>query len=440
MAQASDRIDNKVERAQAGDSSRGIQPEAPPKSTQQIAASWDAAYSSHDFKSVNTDLSQAAAKAYEGGGTQALSKLQDNLNNLIKAPGAGPLFVITPNKIEIHNAQGYTADQAANLPASERAKLSTLQSAKGEVANVRDLSPVSAIDRPQTLGLKLKPGEKISSEFPSEYAVAAALKAGGVLNKDWMAGNSEQKYLVDHLPNAGQELSKIPKDMLDGIAQTGGVDKVNKFLADKGMDMRLDPVGGNDLAMAAVLSLKGAWAGRNSTMNIDGKDYAAATVGGVQAFKQNDTDVVQLYKKDGVTVYAAPIGDDKLSSYQVTERAHQLTPGADAVPQEGITKVQLPKVDKNVQTDLVGLKGLTATDGTRITQAKMQTKLAIDEKGFSAEQGVAMATTRGLSFNDTVKLDKPFLVWATKDGVSQPLFATSVGPEYWKDPKKATDK
>ncbi len=258
-----------------------------------------------------------------------------------------------------------------------------------------------------------------------------------MLNKDWMANNPEQRYLVDNLHQAGTELGTVPKGVLDGVAQTGGVDKVNKFLADKGMDIRLDPTSNkSDVAMAAVLSLKGAWTGKDTTMTIDGKDYPAAQVDHVRTFKQNGTDVVELYKKDGVTVYAAPIGDDKLTSYQVTQKAASLTPKADT-PEGDATKVLMPKVDKNVQTDLVGLKGLQATDGTTITQAKMQTKLAIDQNGFSAEQGLAMAATRGLDFAKPMRLDKPFIVWATADGVSQPLFATSVDQKYWKDPKAA---
>jgi len=138
-------------------------------------------------------------------------------------------------------------------------------------------------------------------------------------------------------------------------------------------------------------------------------------------------------------VYAAPIGDDKLTSFQVTQRAQALTPTADSQPGPA-TKVELPKVDKNVQTELVGLKGMRATDGSQITQAKMQTKLAIDEKGFSAEQGVALAASRGIERSQTMRLDKPFIIWATADGLSQPLFATTVDQKYWKDPKRASDK
>ena len=149
---------------------------------------------------------------------------------------------------------------------------------------------------------------------------------------------------------------RIVRDILDATAQTGGVDKVNKFLADHGMDMRLDPMSGkNDIAMAAVLALKGQWKGLETTMTVDGKEYPAAIVKHVETFKKDGVDVVKLYEKDGVSVYAAPMGDNKLTSFQVTQKAESLTP--DSSTERGFaTQVVMPKVHKDVQTDLTGIK------------------------------------------------------------------------------------
>jgi hypothetical protein len=284
----------------------------------------------------------------------------------------------------------------------------------------------------------VKSGDKSSSEFPSEYAVAKAFAAGNLLNKNWVPANSEQSYLLEHLGNAASELGNLPAGVVDGIASIGDVAPINKFLADHNLSMRLDKLGRDDVGIAGTLSISGQWNGRDSTISVDGKDYPAAHVSHVQTFQKNGTAVAKLYSKDGITVYAAPIGDDKLTGIQLTQRANQLTPD-ESTPLGAYNSVLIPKVDKDVTTELNGIKGMRATDDTIISQAKMQTKLAIDENGFSATQGVAMSVGRGLEMSREMKFDKPFIVWAVCDGCSQPLFATEVDKKYWKDPK-ASDK
>jgi hypothetical protein len=86
--------------------------------------------------------------------------------------------------------------------------------------------------------------------------------------------------------------------------------------------MRLDKIGPLDVAVAGTLTLSGQWHGQDSTINVDGKEYPAAHVSNVQTFNKNGTEVAKLYSQDGITVYAAPIGDDKLTGVQLIEKAH----------------------------------------------------------------------------------------------------------------------
>jgi hypothetical protein len=101
--------------------------------------------------------------------------------------------------------------------------------------------------------------------------------------------------------------------------------------------------------------------------------------------------------------------------------------------------VLIPKVHKDVTTELNGIKGMSATDGARIAQAKMQTILDMDQYGFSETEGFTASASRGLEVQREMKFDKPFVVWAVCNGCSQPLFATEVDQKYWQDPK-AKDK
>jgi hypothetical protein len=417
--------------------------ERPPKTNDQIASEWDAAFNSNnkDFTTVTRDIQARAQQAFARGGVEELKNLETALNDKIRAENAGPMFVMQGSRIEIHNgvqvakdgkeyseyirSHGYNSNYAHQLTGI-----------RGDLGYIHEFSrpvTVDATDKP-VQSTPIRPGEKLSAEYPSEYAIARAFQAGNMLNKDWMTSNTEQRYLVDHLGRSASELGQIPRGVIDGIASVGDEKPINNFLQQHGFDIKLDRLGKDDVGLAATLALKGAWSGEASQLKVDNKTYPAALVHDVKTFKQGNTDVVQLYKKDGITVYAAPIGDEKLSSFQVTQKAQGLTPNA-STPSESANTVLLPMVSKNVSVELDGLKGMRATDGTHISQAKMQTKLAIDESGFDVKQGVAFAVSKGMNFPLTI--DKPFIVWATCDGCSEPLFATTVDQRYWKDPKKA---
>ncbi|MBY0357843.1 MAG: hypothetical protein K2W82_07560 [Candidatus Obscuribacterales bacterium] len=415
--------------------------EGPPKSTQQIANDWDQAFSklqdtgnAESFGAVSHDLAHAAQKAYQSGGTLTLKQLEIDLNKKIAAPGAGPIFVTDDKTIEIHNIQTINTKNYDALTPEQQEKYHEVTSSRGYMSRVRELTPPAAIEKPENPGLKLKPGETYSQEYPSDYVVAAAFKAGAMLDKDWMAGNSEQKYLVDNLQTAASELDKIPSTVeIEGKASQGEVRPVNDFLKSKGFSMELSPIGPSDVAFAGTMSLQGAWGGEAGTLTIDGKVYPSALVHNTKTFQVGDFQVSQLYKKDGVTVYAAMV-PDKLASYQVTAKATELTPAASAQA-TFYDAVKLPMVYKNTETNLDGLLGLQTLDGTtRISQAKMQMQLSVDENGFKVKQAAAFGTTRGGP--EIFVIDKPFIMWATADGCTKPLFATKVDQQYWMDPKK----
>ena len=336
--------------------------------------------------------------------------MEIEVNHLVKAKDCGPVFVINGNKIEVHNIQGIDDDAYGKLTADQQSQYHRISSVNGDCGYNKELTPPVVVDKPENQGLLLKPGQKVSADFPSEYALAAAFKAGDMLDKDWIAANPEQDYLIKSLRPAAAELPSIPEGIIAGKACKGDPAPINDFFKAHGLDMRIDKLGPGDVAIAGTLSLQGAWQGESTKMT-----------------------VVQLYKKGGVTVYAALAGDDKLTSFQVTARAAELTPSPTA-PRADYESVLIPKVDKNVSSDLTGLIGMRATDGSQVSQAKMQTKLAVDEKGFKAEQGVSIMISRGMT-PPSFKLDKPFIMWAVADGCLQPIFATEVDQRYWKDPK-----
>ena len=428
--------------------------ESPPKSPKELGSLYDSALGSKDFTNVNAELGKAIQNAYKEGGSKAVEALQYDINANIEAKGKGPLFIPTEDGVDVHHVRsaaspvllGLTEQEAAakgifNRPGvgwvkdlSDPVKVTLKAEEKPEEkTETASSTPEAGLEREKPADAKTE--AKLSEEFPSMYVLGKALQAAGLDTAKWKPTNPEQKYAIDHLATATAELEKIPDGIIDGMASEGDEKPVNKFLKDKGFDIQLNPIGPNEVAMAGTLQLKGAWAGRASEMEVDGKKYDSVVLNdfsGADTFKVGDRTVAKLYSKDGVTVYATPYTED-LKGFEVAQKAKELTPGDDA-KRDTYTNVELPMVDMDSSVKLSGLLGMSSEEGNTISQAKMQTKLKIDEKGFSAEQGVAVASSRG--FSSTFEIKDDFLFWAVADGASEPLFATMVGKENWKDPKK----
>lgn len=284
--------------------------------------------------------------------------------------------------------------------------------------------------------------EPIAAEFPSEYVTAAAFKAGGLEREIWIPQNPEQEYLVTHLPEALANLDKIPSGLLEAASQVGSVDKVNELMRKHGLDVTLERIGPGDVSMGAVLELNGSWAGEKTTMTIAGTVYPAQTVHRVRTFEiqvngGNLVTVVELYKRDGITVYAAKV-DSNLTGLEAIVLAKALTPSKNIQPGD-YSSVIMPNVSKRVTADLPGINGLTSRSGMKITQAKLGINLDMDEHGFHATEGAAYSASRGAS--SSFVLDGPFMVWALPNEATtnEPLFSTIVRQEDWKTPAKPTN-
>ncbi len=276
-------------------------------------------------------------------------------------------------------------------------------------------------------------------QAPSGYLALRAFSAGGLEGRTWTASNDSQKAVVDALNNQAlrDELPKISPDILDGIASVGDAKPINDFFARKNLDLKVENLGENDIALASTLNVKGQWAGTRTEIEVGGKKVPAVALKDAPNFQVGDKTVVQLYNNDGIEVYATPMEKDA-SGEELLAAAKDLTP-TEANSKPGTFKgARLPMVKMDAQTKLDGLVGMQSDKGETITSAEMQTKLNIDEHGFSVDQGLAVVATRSVSFDEPFTFDKPFMLWVkTKDG-SQPLTAIRVDERFFKDPKGTT--
>ncbi len=99
--------------------------------------------------------------------------------------------------------------------------------------------------------------------------------------------------------------------------------------------------------------------------------------------------------------------------------------------------VRMPMVDMDRTVQLDWLKGMSG-NGYVVRQAIAQTRLKLDENGFSIKEGFTVSGERGIPTVYTI--DKPFLLWVKVKGLTYPVFAVKIDTKYWKDPKSPASK
>ncbi|TFH06004.1 MAG: hypothetical protein E4H14_11635, partial [Candidatus Thorarchaeota archaeon] len=72
-----------------------------------------------------------------------------------------------------------------------------------------------------------------------------------------------------------------------------------------------------------------------------------------------------------------------------------------------------------------------------ISQALQQTKLKMNELGFRVKSAVALGILAGAAPKklEPYVINRPFLMWITRPGLSKPLFIGYLNKDVWKDPK-----
>ncbi len=307
---------------------------------------------------------------------------------------------------------------------------------------VKDMVPAKEIDvKQKSAEAKLeqfKPGKQSkvadTEQYPSDPLMYKVMNANPEWAKaDWKSDSAAVTQLLKDSkdPKIKALADSLPKDMLDAAA--GDPKMVNDFLVSKGMGRLLQERPGDEAA-AAVMSVKGDWKARKTTLDADGKEYPAFDRQ-AKVYNVGGKEVYELYKKDdGTTVYAIP-NNGKLTGEQANNQAKDLIGKVNGMrpSEEGI--VRAPMVDYNKQEQLGWMIGTRAGDRT-MNQAVMQTKISMDENGFEAKQAIAIGATRGIQMHPEPirQITKDFTFVAAKDGI--PLIAQPISKENWKDPKR----
>jgi hypothetical protein len=277
------------------------------------------------------------------------------------------------------------------------------------------------------------------------YPIVAALKtAEQILGPDraWNPINETQRrFLADFFAACRGEIEGLSE--IESIASYS-VDEVNAFLRERGFTIQLTPWSPPDFGVASVLNLLVEWieAGEVTIVTADdGRQFPGVRIGddGVRFFNVPDhpNPVAELGSKSGDHVYMTML-DQPPDGFDLIARAQQLA--EHKRPSWGFGGLVFPMVNLDQKVDITWLIRMQtrSDDGlpARIAQALQQTKLKMNEVGARAESAVAIEIT--LRVMDAPKPDhvinRPFLIWFERDGLSRPLFAGHITPDDWRNP------
>lgn len=364
---------------------------------------------------------KAIQAAYKNDGINGVDKLINDANEKVVGP-FGPTININDKMMATLSLKAQTDDGQLH----DIAKPVTFK--------------LDANDKPVLTGKLTKDVDP--APIASGYGLTKAFSELSKLAPgEWTPKSDTQQKALKFISENKGDLDKIPPNMLDALASKDH-NALNKFLKDKGYSIELKPMQGDGVGVVTSIEVEGKWAAKNfAPIKVGDKEYPAfqKKTDEIYQVAGRKEPVVKLYEQDGIRVYATPY-DGNLNGLDATDVASKLSPENNPKVQnpDGYTHVVMPKVDMNRVSELNWLKGMTNSSGHQIDQALAQAMVQMDEKGFKAKEGLAIATSRSV-VRDTEKnltMDKPFLFWIEKDGVKQPLYATKIDQQYWKAPEK----
>ncbi len=269
----------------------------------------------------------------------------------------------------------------------------------------------------------------------------------------WQANNLMQReFLAQFFTDGYPELPLI-KEIVSKASYSA--EELNKFLAEHNFSIKLDPFRAHEFGAVSILDVLVQWLTEGTPVKIlsatakqehdgfilKGKDDG---VGFYRSLNHGNV-VAQLQTKgkddgtpgDSVFITIAPENPPEAFSLvtYVREIAQSLSPCYD------FSEIHIPKVDLDQEVDIKWLVGMRTLDESNelweISQALQQTKFRMNEKGARAKSAVAVAVMKLSAMQGLPKppliINKPFLFWIQREGLSKPFFTGYITEEHWKD-------
>jgi hypothetical protein len=268
-------------------------------------------------------------------------------------------------------------------------------------------------------------------------------------NRQWQAVTETGETFFENIfPNTRDEVASIPE--IESIASRSHV-IINKFLAERGFNIKLDPFDPREFGAAGILDVLIEWetVGTERALTAEsGKTYPGVQMSSkvVDLYQVGPAryPVVHIPTKSGDDVFL--MKDDGLKEAVMDNLRlagqHIVSSAADKVsPTERYAGVHFPMVDLDVQEDISWLIG-SSTQGDDglpgiISQALQQTKFAMDHIGAEVKSAAAIGVMRGGPGPNIYRIDGPFFVVVKRRSLTEPFFVGYITEEFWKQPARS---
>lgn len=223
------------------------------------------------------------------------------------------------------------------------------------------------------------------------------------------------------------------------------VAEINQWLRSEGFSIQLPETG--DVYIASVMKLLVQWLSRGEENRIG--DFNGVKLGPMtaqviyeQSWSQEEYVVrISTKNQDDMVYMCMPSGPEPKNEWDVIKRiaAYDIALRRENADVRTSGKynvgVVFPQVQLNLEPDVSWLEDMRAVgnDGKPIiiTCCKQQVKLQLDLEGAKVEAAAAMCITRGCGGPIPFVIDRPFLFWIRRKGVSDPLIWAYLCPDTW---------
>ena len=258
--------------------------------------------------------------------------------------------------------------------------------------------------------------------------------------------NTTQKKFIDDI----HAYCKVDVDRIEEIESIADTNykNINKWLADRGFQIQLSDFGPGGFGVASALDLLGEWAikGKKWSVETEEGDYYPGikmTNYGKEFYrvKENPNFIIEIETKKNDHVYLMMV-DEVPTGFGLLDFVEKIQNEKQKVPFEYDGFI-FPKIDFDEEIILDWLLNLRfeTPKGKEpfytISQALQQTKLKMNEEGFRVKSAVALGILAGAAPEkiEPYVINKPFLMWITRERLSKPLFIAYLNKDVWKDPK-----
>ncbi len=294
---------------------------------------------------------------------------------------------------------------------------------------------------------------KTACVYPIVTAVVTAENAFLGRDRKWKAVNKMQRRFLKELELCRTEAMTIP-EIESRASRTA--EPLNEFLRSKNFQIQLDPFPVlpppfKAWGAASVLDLAMLWFETGTKTTIVTPTLVqfsgfALSQQIVQFFtqKKHPHPIVSVQTKTDDRVFMTMFSRD-LRHFDLLAAAVDLSLATDRC--YDFAGLHVPMVDLDQMVDISWLKKMGTKDNegfdNEITQALQQTKLKMNAKGARVKSAVAIGGMLSTSVSASPKpphiINKPFLMWVTRPGLTKPLFVGRITEENWKDPGSLED-